>query len=77
MMSIGVKYGMLIGKKTFHLEIASGVKAYFYDDSDNPKIHIGISSNIGLRIQKPGGRLVFRLGGGYPDLTYIGFGLSF
>lgn len=73
---ITAQYGFLSGAKSHHFEMAGGLRFFTTKYYPQDK-YIPISFNAGWRFQKPDGHLIFRIGTGYPELMYFGFGLSF
>lgn len=69
------QYGILLGAKKHHLEIGLGPGYFVSGDfkGDGPPL----SGTIGWRIQKPGGKFIFRTGASWPEAGYIGLGFSF
>ncbi|MEM9687543.1 MAG: hypothetical protein AAF934_11575 [Bacteroidota bacterium] len=66
---------VLTGYRTFHLELglgASYIRHIDYGDSI-------VSPNVilGIRLQKPGGNVIFRFGGGFPEEVYLSLGVAF
>ena len=72
---IYTQYGVFFGGNNHHLELGLGIAHYVngYWESDG----ILPSTTVGYRYQKPGGNVIFRMGGSFPELFYIGLGLSF
>ena len=68
------QYGILTGVKKHHLEIGAGPHYYLNGDlqGDFP-----FSATIGWRVQKPGGKFIFRMGASWPEAIYVGLGVSF
>lgn len=65
----------LTGAKNSHMEVGLGFTIlndnYYNDNSLYP------AGNVGYRFQKAGGHFVFRAGAGFPETTYLSFGVSF
>lgn len=78
-----VQAGFLSGNKDIgirrnHLELGLGVALLDGENIDSgPRKGLQPSFTIGWRIQKPGGRFVFRTGVSYPETIYLGIGLAF
>lgn len=66
--------GILTGVNKSHFEAAIGM-SYFMEKEDNRYLTPAVS--FGYRLQKPGGRFIFRTGLGYPEALYVGLGVSF
>ena len=67
-------FSAMSGKQDWHLEYALGVcysPDYFVDLKFIPAV------NFGLRYQKPGNSLIFRIGVGLPEFAYLSVGYSF
>jgi len=69
---IYLQYGILLGKKSSHLELSAGGHYIFDGSMDSP-----LAATAGYRLQKPGSRFMFRTGIAYPESFYIGIGFSF
>ena len=68
-----VEGGILTGVDKSHFEAAIGM-SYFMEKEDNRYLTPAVS--FGYRLQKPGGRFIFRTGLGYPEGLYVGFGVG-
>lgn len=68
------QYGILTGVKKHHLELGAG-PAYFI--KEDLREGLFYTATIGWRIQKPGGKFIFRMGVSVPESIYIGIGISF
>lgn len=85
----GVTY--LTGRqRKSHFEMSTGAilmfqaENYRYDQSVpygnqslSDYLNINMGFYMGYRYQKPGGRFIFRIGSGYPEITAISFGFAF
>jgi hypothetical protein len=70
----------LIGRKSSHMEIGGGVLYTYnlYYKKFQPLIRDRhLAGNLGFRYQKPGGNFLFRTGIGWPEFTYLSFGICF
>jgi len=66
--------GILTGLKTHHFELSMGP---IYYTNWGGVSGFSVSGNIGWRIQKPESPFLFRMGLGFPEALFIGFGFSF
>lgn len=66
--------GIFTGNKRTHIELTGGV-AYSFSDVYGSKW--SLAGSLGLRFQKPGSHFMTRVGAGWPETYYLGFGLSF
>lgn len=74
--------GVITGADKHHLE--GGLGGYYAEEIYRTTPHattlffdVPISATLGWRIQKPGGRYIFRLGASIPEMIYVGFGMRF
>lgn len=68
-----VQMGTLIGGKSSHLEMAMG----FMIGSSVDGEEFPLTGNLNYRLQKPNGRFLFRIGVGWPELLFVGTGITF
>jgi len=68
------EFGIITGAKKTHFEAALGVDYFMLKSEDD---YVWPECSIGLRIQKPRGKVIFRTGTGFPETLYIGLGISF
>lgn len=68
------QYGILTGAKKHHLELGAGPNYFMNGDI---KGKLPFTATIGWRVQKPGGKFIFRMGVSFPEAFYIGLGGSF
>lgn len=72
---IGVKD---IGLRWSHLELGVGVAQFDGENVDSgPRKGLEPALTVGWRIQKPGGRFIFRTGVSSPETIYVGVGIAF
>jgi hypothetical protein len=68
----------VIGRTSNHLEIGSGILLTYNINEKrfHPLVHNShLAGNLGYRFQKPGGNYIFRAGIGWPEFTYLSFGI--
>ena len=68
------QYGILTGAKKHHLELGAGPNYFINGDLQGG---LPFTLTLGWRIQNPGGKFIFRMGGSLPEMVYIGLGFSF
>lgn len=68
------QFGILTGIKKHHLELGAGPNYFINGDLQGD---LPFTATIGWRIQKPGGKSIFRMGASWPEAIYIGIGISF
>jgi len=74
---------ILVGRNLLHLELSAGYCFYFWDDineltSSSRSPQILPQGGIGVRYQKPGRTIIFRVGLALPiEGLYLGFGGAF
>ena len=66
------QYGIFTGVKKHHFELGAGYVHYFNGEY---KGTIPLTATMGWRIQKPGGRFMFRMGVSWPEGLYVGVGI--
>ena len=76
-----LRYGIMTGvDKTHHFEINAGPQllvGIYNNKLDFAASVFDFGFNVGYRKQKPQDAKIFRVGVGYPELLYVGFGFSF
>lgn len=76
-----LRYGIMTGvNKKHHFEINAGPQllvSIYNDGLDFAASEFDFGFNLGYRKQKPQSSKIFRVGVGYPELLYVGFGFSF
>lgn len=70
---ISAQYGILVGKGGSYLELGVG-PSYYTDDGLND---FPLNATLGWRVQYPKKGAVIRMGVAWPEILYIGFGVSF
>ena len=68
------QFGVLSGANKHHLELGAGPR---YVINRGMQGYLPFAATIGWRIQKPGGKFIFRMGVSWPEAVYIGLGFSF
>jgi hypothetical protein len=68
------QFGILLGANKHHLELGAGPR---YVINGGIQGYLPFTATIGWRIQKPGGKFIFRMGVSWPEAVYIGLGFSF
>jgi len=71
---------MVMGKKSAHLEIGSGVLFTYHRETKSfePLVNDShLAGNLGFRFQKPGGYFILRTGMGWPEFLYLSLGFCF
>ncbi len=72
---LSLQGGFFTGKKFSHFETTLGMLYQNSFDDDYSAFRPALS--IGYRGHKPGGKFMFRIGVGFPELMYTGVGYSF
>ena len=76
-----LRYGIMTGvDKKHHFEINAGPQllvGIYNNGLDFAASEFDFGFNVGYRMQKPEDAEIFRVGVGYPELLYVGFGFSF
>ena len=76
-----LRYGIMTGvDKKHHFEINAGPQllvGIYNNKLDFAASVFDLGFNVGYRKQKPQDAKIFRVGVGYPELLYVGFGFSF
>jgi len=70
-----VSYTCFTGAGNRHLEL--GIGATYMEFLSTNGFFVFPATNIGYRYQKPGGRLIFRTGLGFPEILYASLGYRF